>query len=73
MPNITKDEWLDFIRTYRDPSMPFRASVFMRDEDDTVMIYCAGCGPELSGAHRGVIFDARGVACHRCGVRLVHH
>jgi DNA-directed RNA polymerase subunit RPC12/RpoP len=72
MASLTQDEWWARIRTKEpDPSMPFRAVVFMKPGRERTAIYFLECGPEADGAAPGVIFDARGIACRDCGVRVL--
>jgi DNA-directed RNA polymerase subunit RPC12/RpoP len=72
MAPLTQDEWWAWIRTKEpDPSMPFRAVVFMKPGRERTAIYCLQCGPAADGAAPGVIFDARGIACRDCGVRVL--
>jgi DNA-directed RNA polymerase subunit RPC12/RpoP len=72
MASLTQDEWWAWVRAKApDPSMPFRAVVFMKPGTEVTAIYCLECGPEADGAWRGVIFDARGIVCRDCGVRVL--
>jgi hypothetical protein len=72
MASLTQDEWWAWIRAKApDPSMPFRAVVFMKPGREGTAIYCLACGPAADGAAPGVLFDARGIACRDCGVTLL--
>lgn len=48
---------------------PVRADVYFSDatQNDRVSMFCLDCGHALKGVSPGVLFDARGEKCFRCG------